>query len=190
MRQRGFTIIEIIVVVSIISILAGIVTVAYIQQQNRANDSQANALVKIVTNAAERYHSKNLEYPTATTLLGAAPTNTAPTANQYNTIRTVLDSPVDALKDRQYKLFVCSGTCTLPNANGNYVYYLTKGSAAGSARTYSISDNSCVFTFPTTEYDGESYLIVYKQTESGNWKYFRSSNGNVSTSDTFWCAFM
>ncbi len=187
-KQRAFTLVEILVVVTMIAILAGIVTVGYIQYQNKSNDSQAKGLQKLVTSAAERYYSKNLQYPTATTLLGSAPTNNVPTPGQYNTIRTVLDTTLDSLNSGPYKLFVCSGTCTVPNAGGNYVYYLTKGSGAGSAKTYSPTDNpGCVFTFPTSESDGDSYLMMYKTSESTAWQFYRSGNGGITTNDSFWC---
>ncbi len=189
MKQRGFTLVELLVVAIIIAIIAGVSAVGYIQYQNKSSDSQASTLSRVIANAADHYYNQNLEYPTATQLLGASPSNNAPTSGQYANIASFLNIPQDSIKNGKFSIFPCSGTCTLSNTNGDYVFYITKGTAAGSAKTYPISDNGCVFTFPSNENDGVSYFIAYKPKETGNWVYIRSSNGDVATSDSFWCPF-
>ncbi len=186
MKTRGFTLVELIVVVVLMIILGSVITAGYVTYINRAADGQANALTKSVITAAERYYNTNQEYPTSTLLAGGS---TPPSAAAYTTMSTVLESQKLGLNDGTYKLFPCSGTCTVPYATGDYVHYLTKGAASGTAKTYAISGTGCIVTFPTSENDGESYVIVYKKKENGYLTFHRSANGGPTTNDNFYCPF-
>lgn len=185
MYRRGFTLVELLVVIAIISILTTIITVGYITYSNRSADNSARSLATQVLNSAERYYNRNLEYPTSTALQGG---NTPPTNTKYTSMAQTLDTTVVGLKSGKFKLFPCSGTCTVPNTSGDFVYYLTKGSAAGSSKVYTI--NGCSFTFPSTEADGQSFIMAYQKKEDGSWQYYRSINGVPTTSNTSTCPFV
>ncbi|MBP9667938.1 type II secretion system protein [Candidatus Saccharibacteria bacterium] len=188
MKQRGFTLVELMIVAAIITILSGISVLGYIQYQNKAYDGQAKNLARAIINGAERYYSNNVEYPSATVLLGTAPTNTAPSVGQTSTISSKLNVPLRTLTTGKFSAFPCSGTCTVPQSSGDYVYYLTKGAGSGSAVTYVI--NGCTFTFPASEINGTSYVIAYKLRETSTWRFHRSTTGEVTTSDTSACPFV
>ena len=68
--QRGFTIVELLIVIVVIAILAAITIVAYNGIQNRAKDSSAQALGNNVIKKAEAYFTINSAYPTLAELDG------------------------------------------------------------------------------------------------------------------------
>lgn len=77
--NRGFTIIELLVVVAVIGILATITLIGFNRYQADARDSQRTAQVTIITEALERYYDKNGEYPSCPAITASASTVTAST---------------------------------------------------------------------------------------------------------------
>lgn len=63
MKQRGFTIVELLVVIVVIGILAAITIVAYNGIQNRARDTDRMSDINAIRKALEVYKSFNGEYP-------------------------------------------------------------------------------------------------------------------------------
>lgn len=63
MKQRGFTIVELLIVIVIIGILASITIVAYNGIQGRARDSARVSDINAIRKALEVYKSFNGEYP-------------------------------------------------------------------------------------------------------------------------------
>lgn len=79
-KERGFTIVELLIVIVVIGILAAITIVAYNGVQNRARTTTAQANAQEVQSKAEVYAADtgNGSYPTsAGTLTGLASTDTA-----------------------------------------------------------------------------------------------------------------
>lgn len=72
-NEKGFTIVELLIVIVVIGILAAIVTVAYQGVTNRAKSSKSSGLASSVMKKAEAYAAEEGTYPTAITqLTGAA----------------------------------------------------------------------------------------------------------------------
>jgi len=73
-KQRGFTIVELLIVIVVIAILAAISIVAYNGIQGRARDSQREQDVKTIVKALELYYIDNGQYPpgSGSTSLNAA----------------------------------------------------------------------------------------------------------------------
>ncbi len=67
-RPRGFTIVEIAVVVMIISVLATITILAYNRTMSNSRNDSAKSRTQMIANALEKYYSANGEYPTCTQL--------------------------------------------------------------------------------------------------------------------------
>lgn len=75
--QKGFTIVELLIVIVIIGILAAIVIVAYNGVTNRAKASKTQSTVANILKKAEAYNAENGTYPTTlATLTGAASSTT------------------------------------------------------------------------------------------------------------------
>ena len=65
--QKGFTIVELLIVVVIIAILAAITIVAYNGMQNRARNSAAKTAAATVSKKVQAYHTLSGSYPNTTT---------------------------------------------------------------------------------------------------------------------------
>jgi len=65
-KQKGFTLIEMLIVVAIIGILSALILVGLSQFRMRGRDARRIADVKQVQNASEIYYTRNLAYPTVT----------------------------------------------------------------------------------------------------------------------------
>jgi prepilin-type N-terminal cleavage/methylation domain-containing protein len=66
MNRRGFTIIELLIVIVVIGVLAAITIVAFNGIQNRARDTQRLSDVKAIVKALESYKAIHNVYPAAT----------------------------------------------------------------------------------------------------------------------------
>lgn len=67
--SKGFTITEMIIVVSIIMILAALIIVSYIQQQHKGNDAKRKADMDRIKIAVEEYEKDHNCYPDESTMI-------------------------------------------------------------------------------------------------------------------------
>jgi len=76
-KQQGFTIVELLIVIVVIAILAAITIVAYNGVQNRAKATSAQAAANNAVKKAELYNTEKSYYPaTAAALTGASQSDT------------------------------------------------------------------------------------------------------------------
>lgn len=62
-KTRGFTLIEVIITITVIAVLAGIATFAATSMQKNTRDSARDSQTQILANALEKYYRDNGEYP-------------------------------------------------------------------------------------------------------------------------------
>lgn len=143
MGNRGFTIVELLVVIVVIAILAAIGTMAFSGVQERARNAQRAADVNTITKALEAYYVTEGHYPDAvgSTLLNAHWSTTADAS--WSKLRDAL-VPV-YISELPTEPIATTGIDFRNNTAGyGYAYYANNGgSYCGVAR-------------------GQMYVLVYR----------------------------
>ncbi len=73
--KKAFTLIELLIVISIIAILVSIATASYITAQKKGRDSKRRQDLKDIQNAFEQYYAEYQAYPTTSTEIDSAFSN-------------------------------------------------------------------------------------------------------------------
>lgn len=81
--QRGFTLIELMIVVAIVAILAAIAYPSYTKYVQRGYRSEGIAMLNDAVARMERYYAQNNNYTNANTLAAIGITNANSTNNRY-----------------------------------------------------------------------------------------------------------
>lgn len=71
-KKHGFTLVEFLIVITVIGIITSLTAMSFVKVQIDAKDSQRANQVKIVSEALEKYYSKNGEYPSCNAMAGSA----------------------------------------------------------------------------------------------------------------------
>jgi prepilin-type N-terminal cleavage/methylation domain-containing protein len=139
-KDRGFTIVELLIVIVVIAILAAIVIVAYSGIQNRAKSSSAKSTAQAVQSKAEAY---NADGPTgAYPVLLANMTSAATTTSYYlSGVTFSAADPTSAAATNVVSFYTCTG-------GGNKIgYYDYAGGAVAYVYTGPASSAStCALT--------------------------------------------
>ena len=144
-KSRGFTIVELLIVIVVIAILAAITIVAYNGIQNRAKTSAGQALANTIAKKAEAYNTLNSTYPTYCQFvlnMTTITTNTPPAAGTTGTGSCAgnTSAGVEAKLDNVSN--ITPGAATAPgisqaNANnGNVVAWVPCAGNVGGIVTY------------------------------------------------------
>jgi type II secretion system protein G len=123
--QRGFTLIELMIVVAIIAILAGILIPNFVNARSQAQTAACESNLRAIATALELYYADNQVYPTAG---GAAVQPSLLTANGVAYLNNTPKDPAAQTATATYTLTTSLAT------NGNPASYaiVCPGAHAGS----------------------------------------------------------
>jgi len=125
-KQSGFSLIELLVVISIIGLLASVVLVALASARARSRDAKRVADVSQMAKAMELFFNEKLYYPTsATSIIGGvlSSANALGLVPKFLTMMPLAPQPQDG---------ICGGTSGI--GNNNYWY-----EAPVTGKTYTIT---------------------------------------------------
>lgn len=196
--NRGFTLVELIIVIAVITILSGIGIVSFTVVRNQASDSDAESMASTLTSALNSYYGKNNEYPLATELYGGTTTSVPPSS--YSAAATLLNVNQTIFSTSSNKFLPCSaaGTSSTVCSHGtssaisdkDKVKYITKVSGQTSAISYyvyspngpSTGIEQCEIILPDTADPRSAYVITYFSREENKVKFVKSAQGSASMS--------
>lgn len=154
--SRGFTIVELLIVIVVIAILAAITVVAYNGIQKRASDAQRRSDLTAIAKALELYYIDNNRYPagSGSTTINASWSTTADAS--WQNLATALQPymaklPTDPISS--------PGVAVTGSSGYNYAYYANTSTFCGAAV-------------------GKMYIIVYRLEGSPQENHFE---GDCST---------
>ena len=137
--EKGFTIVELLIVIVVIAILAAIVIVAYNGIQNRAKTQSANASATVVVKKIEAYAAANNgSYPSATTNANYTTALNTYTESSISSTGISLGTPTGASGDEK-KVEVSN--CATVGATGYRVRFWDFGANPAAISTTVLTGN-------------------------------------------------
>ncbi|MHB8107578.1 MAG: type II secretion system protein [Candidatus Cryosericum sp.] len=171
MKRRGFTLIELMVVIAIIIILAAIAIPNYLNMTKRAKNSRLSADMATLATALETYKTDWGQYPVFTTAHGQAVSDTA------NLVNKALTGPesVDALGG---DLNVAANI----NAIGEHgpINYIKGGTMASITNPFGLPTATPYVMYFSTAAGATQTWTLYAQTDAAAWTV-RTSNSSTPT---------
>ena len=150
-KQKGFSLIELLIVVAIILIIAAIAIPNLLRARMAANESSAAASVRTIATASVEYSTAypTIGFPSALAVLG--PANAACTAGPASTNACIID----------YALASADST-GLDTPKSGYLFEYTPSNQVGTAYTWYTSDGwpTTVSTTGSKEFCGNEDNVV------------------------------
>ena len=138
-KQKGFTIVELLIVIVVIGILAAISIVAYNGVTQKARDDGRLTDARSLLNAAASYNAEYGAWPTIAQVQGTADVTGAATGTKFNTVKLTGNAAAGG-----------KVSATVPDSgskdNLQYVFCTTSGVNTGVKVTYYIEASSTTKT--------------------------------------------
>lgn len=136
-QQSGFTIVELLIVIVVIGILAGLVITTFTGIQQKARDTERQTDIKAIHGQVEAYYAQNGKYPTLSNMNDA----TWRGSNMKGLDKEALKDPKNLATDgTQYNLVSAA-------ASGKYAYDVQK---AGGGACDNSADDCVTYTLTAT----------------------------------------
>ncbi|AHB42462.1 fimbrial protein pilin [Candidatus Saccharibacteria bacterium RAAC3_TM7_1] len=147
-QKRGFTIVELLIVIVVVAILAAITIVVYNGIQQRARDTQRVADMRDLKQQIEVYYIDNGSYPTCSGTDGCYSTST-------NTLYRITAMPINS----------ASKFVDPTNTDTQYGYYYTRRYKKTGATTFTNTGNINDYIIATRlESKGAPYFSAWNNT--------------------------
>lgn len=143
-KQQGFTIVELLIVIVVIGILAGLVIVTFNGIQQKARNTERQTDVKAMQSHLEAYNAQNGYYPTLANL------NTQPGTGNWWIQDNMAGLDKDALKDPKGT----GNTVAAAATNNQYSYATTPSDCDNTA------GNECASFVLTATLEGASPFVL------------------------------
>jgi len=206
-KSRGFTIVEIAVVIMVIAVLATTITVMFIPVQKQSRDKRRAADMIVFTTALEKYYDAKGEYPTDAQLASEITNNTVSgliakssgSTIGASTTHAILKSEFapntdadfgDPLRTSPDTIFRTSTMSATKGANFQYLYlgggnHTGNGTVnpAGLAVTFNAPAPTgtfvCKYSYTTTTNGAGSYLTGYFSETDQAFVLFQGRQGSA-----------
>ena len=133
-KEKGFTLVEIMIVVAIIALLAAIAIPNLLRARMSSNDALAQATLRAVSTAAESFGTANNgNYPTGTTDLTSLTTPTPAYLNYDYVAHSPVAGYTYAIGTMTTAAYTITATPTTCNTSGSQVYTIQTGGVLTSA---------------------------------------------------------
>jgi prepilin-type N-terminal cleavage/methylation domain-containing protein len=150
--EKGFTIVELLIVIVIIGILAAIVIVAYNGITAKANSTKAQTNAASVQKVAEAFNADKGYYPplavTGTDAL-ALYSGTASVPNGVTIVKDAATSPITGTNGLTTVAYACFPTCT-GATGGRITYWKFDGTAQVQYIYLGAAKSTDTFAYPAT----------------------------------------
>jgi prepilin-type N-terminal cleavage/methylation domain-containing protein len=143
-RSKGFTIVEVIIVVIVIGILVGMATVVFTQVQKNTRNEQRAADINVIADGLERYYSATGVYPNCYNMTQSA-----------STVASLLEIGKESLQAPTAASGTNSITCSLLSAGSGQDVY----GYVGDTTTECTTNTATTFCF--------EYTLQYREEGTG-----------------------
>lgn len=200
-RIRGFTLVEVAVVVAVIAILASLSILAFNKVQAQAYDASQRTLIIAIMTTFDKYYDKYGEYPTgcslSTVASGCRANQSTVTTTSTAIYSNTTSSTIASMPGLESLGTVLGNTSTTP-INGTYltygVYYWGQlgqypnagcgtGCSSGVSITSPGGGMACNSTDTIYKIAGDtpssysSYTLAYHSKEDGRWHIYQGKYG-------------
>lgn len=146
-RNSGFTLLELLVVISIVGLLTAVITVNALQSGQKSRDAKRQADIRALQSAVELYKNKNGRYPEgcrgANTWSGQQGTNYACSGGNTQYIVGLAPEFISTLPYEEKLEGLNSGYTYITNTNGTVYKILAMNTVEGELVSYTHPLQSC-----------------------------------------------
>ena len=192
---RGFTVIELIITITVIGILTSIAVIGYNSVQAQARDDVRSADVTLIADAFERYYRENGDYPANDTL---NPSAQYPQMTNYTALKALVPGLEDGMLTGpgDYRFYPgCINSETCANSSDDWKNYMKKSylylsrfsnQGPGAYSYYNVpasyGDNTGWGCTIRTYYTNPGYMLAWYSESKKIWIFKRSQHGQVDIS--------